>query len=120
MGCYGIGVSRLIAAIIELNSDQAGIIWPKEVAPFDVEITFEEAELILYGDELIQIDKYRYYRKIGNENYAKTMLGTEKALTTGVGCLIIPGGGTTATTCCVCSDLKSAVVTSLLPSCLSA
>ncbi len=38
MGCYGIGVSRLIAAIIELNSDQAGIIWPKEVAPFEVEI----------------------------------------------------------------------------------
>ena len=38
MGCYGIGVSRLIAAIIELNSDQAGIIWPKEVAPFDLEI----------------------------------------------------------------------------------
>ncbi len=38
MGCYGIGVSRLIAAIIELNCDGAGIIWPKEVAPFDVEI----------------------------------------------------------------------------------
>ena len=38
MGCYGIGVSRLIAAIIELNFDQGGIIWPKEVAPFDVEI----------------------------------------------------------------------------------
>lgn len=38
MGCYGIGVSRLIAAIIELNSDQAGIIWPLQVAPFEVEI----------------------------------------------------------------------------------
>jgi prolyl-tRNA synthetase len=38
MGCYGIGVSRLIAAIIEKNNDTAGIIWPKEVAPFDVEI----------------------------------------------------------------------------------
>jgi prolyl-tRNA synthetase len=38
MGCYGIGVSRLIAAIIEVNNDQGGIIWPKEVAPFDVEI----------------------------------------------------------------------------------
>ncbi len=38
MGCYGIGVSRLIAAIIELNSDGNGIIWPKEVSPFDVEI----------------------------------------------------------------------------------
>lgn len=38
MGCYGIGVSRLIAAIIELNSDQAGIIWPRGVAPFDVQV----------------------------------------------------------------------------------
>ncbi len=38
MGCYGIGVSRMIAAIIEASHDDAGIIWPKEVAPFDVEI----------------------------------------------------------------------------------
>lgn len=38
MGCYGIGVSRLIAAIIEVNNDANGIMWPKEVAPFDVEI----------------------------------------------------------------------------------
>ena len=38
MGCYGIGVSRLIATIIEKNNDKAGVIWPKEVAPFAVEI----------------------------------------------------------------------------------
>jgi len=38
MGCYGIGVSRLVATIIEKNNDKAGILWPKEVAPFDVEI----------------------------------------------------------------------------------
>jgi prolyl-tRNA synthetase len=36
MGCYGIGVSRLIAAIIEQNHDQEGIIWPVSVAPFQV------------------------------------------------------------------------------------
>lgn len=34
MGCYGIGVSRLISAVIEQNNDKDGIIWPKEVAPF--------------------------------------------------------------------------------------
>jgi prolyl-tRNA synthetase len=34
MGCYGIGVSRLVSAIIEQNSDEFGIIWPKEVAPY--------------------------------------------------------------------------------------
>ncbi len=34
MGCYGIGVSRLISAIIEQHNDDKGIIWPEEVAPF--------------------------------------------------------------------------------------
>lgn len=36
MGCYGIGVSRMLSAIIETNYDDKGIIWPKEVAPFDI------------------------------------------------------------------------------------
>jgi len=35
MGCYGIGVSRLTGAIIEASHDDAGIIWPESVAPFD-------------------------------------------------------------------------------------
>jgi len=36
MGSYGIGVSRLPAALIEANHDDAGIIWPESVAPFRV------------------------------------------------------------------------------------
>jgi len=36
MGCYGIGVPRLMAAIIEANHDEKGIIWPKTIAPFQV------------------------------------------------------------------------------------
>lgn len=36
MGCYGIGVSRLIAAVIEQNHDHGGIIWPLSVSPFKV------------------------------------------------------------------------------------
>ena len=36
MGSYGVGVSRLVGAIIEASHDDAGIIWPKSVAPFDV------------------------------------------------------------------------------------
>jgi prolyl-tRNA synthetase len=35
MGSYGIGVSRLVGAIIEASHDDAGIIWPQSVAPFD-------------------------------------------------------------------------------------
>lgn len=38
MGSYGIGVSRLVAAIIEVNHDDKGIIWPNSVAPFKVSI----------------------------------------------------------------------------------
>jgi prolyl-tRNA synthetase len=38
MGCYGIGVSRIVAAAIEQNHDENGIIWPKNIAPFDVAI----------------------------------------------------------------------------------
>lgn len=34
MGCYGIGVSRLVGAIIEANHDENGIIWPENIAPF--------------------------------------------------------------------------------------
>ncbi|MDH5485149.1 MAG: proline--tRNA ligase, partial [Gammaproteobacteria bacterium] len=38
MGCYGIGVSRVVAAAIEQNHDDNGIIWPQSIAPFDVAI----------------------------------------------------------------------------------
>jgi prolyl-tRNA synthetase len=36
MGCYGIGVTRVVAAAIEQNHDERGIIWPEPIAPFDV------------------------------------------------------------------------------------
>lgn len=36
MGCYGIGVSRLISAAIEQNHDEEGIIWPSQIAPYQV------------------------------------------------------------------------------------
>ncbi|MFA5114579.1 MAG: proline--tRNA ligase [Candidatus Omnitrophota bacterium] len=36
MGCYGIGVSRLISAVIEQNNDKDGIIWPLEISPYRV------------------------------------------------------------------------------------
>jgi len=38
MGCYGIGVSRVVAAAIEQNHDENGIIWPDALAPFEVAI----------------------------------------------------------------------------------
>ena len=38
MGCYGMGITRLVAAIIEQNHDERGICWPPSSAPFDVHI----------------------------------------------------------------------------------
>ncbi|MCC7548551.1 MAG: proline--tRNA ligase [Burkholderiales bacterium] len=38
MGCYGIGVSRIVAAAIEQNHDERGIVWPMPIAPFEIAI----------------------------------------------------------------------------------
>jgi prolyl-tRNA synthetase len=38
MGCYGIGVSRILAAVIEVSHDEKGIIWPKTITPFDISL----------------------------------------------------------------------------------
>ncbi len=38
MGCYGIGISRMVAAVIEQHHDEKGIIWPKALSPFHFEI----------------------------------------------------------------------------------
>ena len=38
MGCYGIGLGRLMATIVEIHHDKKGIIWPQEVAPFDAHL----------------------------------------------------------------------------------
>jgi prolyl-tRNA synthetase len=49
MGCYGIGVTRVVAAAIEQNHDEAGIVWPQALAPFDVvivPINMDKAETV--------------------------------------------------------------------------
>lgn len=55
MGCYGIGVSRVVAAAIEQNHDERGIIWPAALAPFDVAIVplkYDNAEVQAATDKL--------------------------------------------------------------------
>jgi prolyl-tRNA synthetase len=42
MGCYGIGLGRLMATIVEVNSDEKGIVWPKETAPFQIHLLWIE------------------------------------------------------------------------------
>jgi prolyl-tRNA synthetase len=56
MGCYGIGVTRVVAAIIEQNHDDRGIIWPENIAPFLLIITqidaHKSAQVIEYSENL--------------------------------------------------------------------
>ncbi|KLD99673.1 proline--tRNA ligase [Aliarcobacter butzleri] len=58
MGCYGIGVSRLVAAVIEQNHDDKGCIWTKATAPFMVDI-------------IVSNSKKEEEAKVGEELYSK-------------------------------------------------
>ncbi|EPD52714.1 prolyl-tRNA synthetase [Paenisporosarcina sp. HGH0030] len=64
MGCYGIGVSRVMAAVAEQFQDDKGFIWPSAIAPYNVHLvpvnTKDEAQVAL-SDELYNLMKsYRY------------------------------------------------------------
>jgi prolyl-tRNA synthetase len=59
MGCYGIGISRLVAAAIEQNNDSNGIIWPFSIAPFHVLLL-----PINYRDKAIQGASDRLYQQL--------------------------------------------------------
>lgn len=64
-GCYGIGVTRLMGAIVEVYNDERGIIWPEEVAPFKVHLI-----LIHLKDKNKKIKKiaFEVYDKLKKEN----------------------------------------------------
>ncbi|MFH1181101.1 MAG: aminoacyl--tRNA ligase-related protein [bacterium] len=54
MGCYGIGLGRLMGAIVEIHHDEKGIIWPEEVAPFRVHLIEIKVSAKKIYDELIK------------------------------------------------------------------
>ena len=59
MGCYGIGVSRLLAAIVEQHHDDNGIIWPTHIAPYQVSI------IPISIDDSVQMSKaYELYHSL--------------------------------------------------------
>lgn len=65
MGCYGIGVSRLLSAIVEQHCDDNGIIWPRSLAPFDVHVVpvnskkAEQADLAGHVTEMLEQAGYK-------------------------------------------------------------
>lgn len=69
MGCYGMGVTRLIGAIIEQNHDDSGIIWPDPVAPFKVVIIPVNA----HKSEDVQVASDNLYAAL-NDNGVEVLL----------------------------------------------
>jgi prolyl-tRNA synthetase len=65
MGCYGIGVSRLVSAVIEQNNDADGIIWPKEIAPFQIIIL----PLDITNKEIMQ-EALDFYNQISSAGFS--------------------------------------------------
>jgi prolyl-tRNA synthetase len=60
MGCYGIGVTRIVAAAIEQNHDERGIIWPEPIAPFNVILVPVNAQ----KSERVRETSERLYREL--------------------------------------------------------
>jgi len=65
MGCYGIGVSRVVASAIEQNHDENGIIWPESIAPFDIAI----APINLQKSEALQTACDNLYEELTAAGY---------------------------------------------------
>ncbi|KIP52477.1 proline--tRNA ligase [Leucobacter komagatae] len=55
MGSYGIGVTRILAALAELNNDERGLLWPRAIAPFDVHVvaTGKDPAIIEIAESLV-------------------------------------------------------------------
>ena len=62
MGCYGIGVTRIIAAAIEQNHDEKGIMWPSSITPFDLVIV----PIGLKKSERVKSEVEKLYRELVN------------------------------------------------------
>jgi len=63
MGCYGIGISRMAAAIVECNNDNKGIIWPVSIAPFSVLIL-----PVNYSDTAVRDTADNIYKELTSRN----------------------------------------------------
>jgi prolyl-tRNA synthetase len=64
MGCYGIGISRMAAAWIEQNHDDKGIIWSRQIAPFDVHLIGLNLE-----DATVNTEVERIYNQLRSEGF---------------------------------------------------
>ena len=82
MGCYGIGVSRVVAAAIEQNHDERGIIWPEAIAPFQlaiVPVNMHKSEIVKEHCETLYDELRRHGIDVILMDDAKARLGATLA-----------------------------------------
>ena len=65
MGCYGVGISRIVAASIEQNFDEKGIIWPKSISPFNLSIITIGAD----KDKNIEASSKKLYQDLSQKGF---------------------------------------------------
>ncbi len=71
MGCYGIGVGRLMATIIEVHNDADGLLWPKSVAPFDIHLISidKKSDTSNDSENKIQARAEQIYQALQGQNF---------------------------------------------------
>lgn len=79
MGCYGIGVSRVVAAAIEQNYDERGILWPETMAPFQIAIV-----ALKYEDPAIKEVADKLYTDLTKAGYEVLLDDRDKKTSPGV------------------------------------
>jgi len=75
MGCYGIGVSRVVASSIEQNNDENGIIWPDAIAPFHIAIV----PINMHKSEAVAEKCEAIYKELGALGYDVLLMDEPKA-----------------------------------------
>ncbi len=60
MACFGIGTTRLVGAVVETHHDERGIIWPKEIAPFDIHLVTLHSKDQTVQDRIVEVSSGLY------------------------------------------------------------
>lgn len=75
MGCYGIGVSRIVAAAIEQNHDDRGIIWPESIAPFQIALV----PINMHKSDAVKQTCEQLYAQLSEAGYEVLYMDEDKA-----------------------------------------
>jgi len=78
MGCYGIGIGRTMAAIVEKYNDNKGIIWPKVIAPYQIHLVG-----LNLNEESVKKQAEKIYQQLTINNYLEVLFDDREEVTAG-------------------------------------